>query len=511
MSESTGLSGPDLAEGVPADTVIEGRPLLGHAHGESVMVVRSNGNLYATAATCTHYGGPLSEGLVVGTTVRCPWHHACFDLETGLGRGPGMTPLACFDLVQKGSLVQVLKKREATAPAVASGPRSVVIVGGGAAGAACAETLRRLGYRGPISLLADEPPGPVDRPNLSKDYLAGTAPEEWIPLRDAAFYREMNVDFTLGDAVVGVDTKARSVKLASGRSVAYGALLIATGAAPRRLPIAGADGANVHVLRTLEDARAIIAKAKAGARAVVIGASFIGLEVAASLRARSVAVDVVGPEAVPLSRVLGDEIGRFVRSLHEEHGVRFHLGRTPLRIADGVVELDDGAKLGADFVVLGVGVAPRTALAEAAGIAVDRGIVVDEKLRTSAEDVYAAGDVASYVDAWSGARVRIEHWVVAQRQGQAVARAMLGAAEPYREVPFFWSAHYDTTLAYVGHAEAWDRIATRGSLEGRKFVAAFERQGRVLGAVCVGEDALSLQIEAAMQAGDAAKVAALVG
>jgi NADPH-dependent 2,4-dienoyl-CoA reductase/sulfur reductase-like enzyme/nitrite reductase/ring-hydroxylating ferredoxin subunit len=509
MSESTPLSGPDLGAGVPAERVVEGAPLLGHADGEAVMLVRTGGKVFATAAACTHYGGPLAEGLVVGTTVRCPWHHACFDLETGLARGPALNPLARYDVIAEARLLRVAKRRaDHEAPKVA-GPSSVVIVGAGAAGAACAETLRRHGYRASITLVADEPPGPVDRPNLSKDYLAGSAPEEWIALRDKGFYEKLGIDFVLGDGVRRIDREQHRVELGKGDRLQYGALLLATGCAPRRLTIPGADRAHVFVLRTLADSRAIIAQARAGARAVVIGASFIGLEVAASLRKREVAVEVVSPEPVPLGRVVGDKLGSYVRSLHERHGVTFHLGRTPAQIEEKRVVLDDGTALPADFVVLGVGVAPRTQLAEQAGLTVERGVVVDDHLRTSDPDIYAAGDIAAYPDARSGGRVRIEHWTVAVRQGQAVARTMLGLGGPYRDVPFFWSAHYDVALNYVGHAQRWDRVRERGSLEQGKFVCAYEQGGKVLAVVTLGEDCTSLQAEAAMEAGDEAKLAAL--
>src|SRR6187549_2014924 len=375
MGGATELKGPDLTLGVSAQDVVEARPFLGHAHGEAVMMVRSGGKILATGATCTHYSGPLAEGLVVGKTVRCPWHHACFDLETGLAAGPALTPIPCFDVIEEKGMIRVAQKREVAKPMPPrSAPVSVVIVGGGAAGAACAESLRRFGYEGPVALIADEPPGPVDRPNLSKDYLAGNAPEEWIPLRDEAFYREMNIEFSLGEGAASVDTGGRIVTLKSGKKLSYGALLIATGAEPRRLPIPGADGENVHVLRTLADSRGIVAKAREGARAVVIGSSFIGLEVAASLRSRKVEVDVVSTDHVPLARVVGEKIGEFVRKLHEEHGVRFHLGSAPKTISARGVELETGTMLASDFVVLGVGVAPRTQLAEAAGLRVERGI-----------------------------------------------------------------------------------------------------------------------------------------
>jgi NADPH-dependent 2,4-dienoyl-CoA reductase/sulfur reductase-like enzyme len=318
--------------------------------------------------------------LVVDGTVRCPWHHACFDLRTGLAKGPALTPLACFDVIHEHDLVRVGGQHRAKPLAPLTGPAlsSVVIVGAGPAGAACAELLRRLGYEGPVTLIADEPPGPVDRPNLSKDYLAGSAPEEWIPLRDASFFAEQRIELLLGDRAARIEAKQRKLLLESGKELSYGALVLATGAEPRRLDIPGADADNVLVLRSLADSRRIIEKAKAGARVVVLGSSFIGLEVAASLRARQVDVTVVSPDSVPLGRILGDKLGAFVRAKHQEKGVQFRLGRKPARIDASSVQLDDGSTIQADFVVQGVGVRPRTELAEAAGLQVERGVVTDE-------------------------------------------------------------------------------------------------------------------------------------
>jgi NAD(P)H-nitrite reductase large subunit len=369
--------------------------------------------------------------------------------------------------------------------------------------------LRREGFAGEVALVGAEPPGPVDRPNLSKDYLAGTAPEEWIPLRGPEFYAEQRIELLLGDEALRVDLTTRRVTLASGRALGYGALVLATGAEPRRLSIPGGDRPHVHVLRTLADSRAIVARSASARRAVVIGASFIGLEAAAALRHRGLEVDVVGREAVPLARVLGDAIGSAIRRKHELQGVRFHLGRAPISIDEEAVALDDGTRLAADLVVAGIGVAPRTGLAERAGLAVANGIVVDGSLRTSDPDVYAAGDVARHPDPRSGESVRIEHFVVAERQGQSAARAILGRGG-YRDVPFFWSQHYDLTLAYVGHAASWDRVDTRGSVEAQDFAAFFLKDGSVRAVVTAGRDRLSLRVEAAMETGDEAALEALL-
>jgi NADPH-dependent 2,4-dienoyl-CoA reductase/sulfur reductase-like enzyme/nitrite reductase/ring-hydroxylating ferredoxin subunit len=505
MSGPTELKGPDLAAGIDAAQLKVDVPFLGHAAGEAVVLVRREDGICALGATCTHYGGPLAEGIVEGGTIRCPWHHARFDLRTGAPARPGRDAIPCYRVEEQGGRVHVGGRLAPAQSPPSGGPESALIVGAGAAGNACAEELRRLGYRNPITMIGGESTLPVDRPNLSKDYLAGTAPEDWIPLRSREHYSGLGIEL-LEAEVAALDASRREVRLSTGQGLKYGALLLATGAEPVRLAIPGAERA--LTLRSFADSKAIAARAVAGRRAAVIGASFIGLEVAASLRARNVEVEVVAPEARPLERVLGPELGDFVRALHEEHGVRFHLGRKPSRIdADGVA-LDDGSAVRADLVVMGVGVRPRLQLAEQAGLRLDRGILVDSGLRTSAEGVWAAGDIARFPDPRSGRPIRVEHWVVAERHGQHAARAMLGARGPYREVPFFWSQHYDVAINYVGHAEGWDAIEITGSIASRSCLVAYRQAGRVQAVASIGRDRESLLIEAAMERGDDAAVEA---
>ncbi len=497
------LTGPDLRAGVAARDLPDGGMLLGHFDGEAVLVARRGAELFALEATCSHYGGPLAEGLLVDDTVRCPWHHACFSLRTGEAlRAPALKAVSCYAVETRGEQLVVLGKKPASpAPATATpGIASIVIVGGGAAGHAAAEMLRREGYGGKLTLLsADEAP-PCDRPNLSKDYLAGNAPEEWIPLRPPEFFEQQKIELLLNAHVRALDVKAKRLSLEHGREFVYDRLLLATGAEPVPLSIEGNRQPNVHYLRTLADSRAIIARLDKVKRAVVIGASFIGLEVAAALRARRVDVDVVAPDARPLERVLGPELGDFVKKLHEEHGVRFHLGKKPASIEPHGVNLASGEALAADLVVVGVGVRPLVELAEWAGLATDRGIVVDEFLETSAPGVFAAGDNARYPDPRTGAKIRVEHWVHAERQGQIAAQNMLGRRVPYRLAPFFWSQHYDVTISYVGHAEHWDKLELEGNLASRDAKLTYWRGERRLAVVTVGRDRASLEAEVELEA-----------
>jgi 3-phenylpropionate/trans-cinnamate dioxygenase ferredoxin reductase subunit len=505
--ENAAPTGPDLTKGIPSDQVPEGGTLAGHVGQDAVLVARTGGRCFAIGATCTHYGGPLAEGIVVGNTVRCPWHHAAFRLDSGeTDRPPALDALPCWRVEEAAGMVRVTGRVERTPAAPArplrSAPGSVVIVGAGAAGVVAANTLRREGYEGKVTVVDADPDAPVDRPNLSKDYLAGSAPEEWVTLRSAEYFTENDIVLARNRRVTELDAGGRRVRLDDGTDLSYGALLLATGASPIKLPLPTTGRLPMFTLRTLADSRAIIGAAKqagVGGRVVVIGASFIGLEVAASLRTRGLEVHVVGPETRPLERVMGPQVGDWVRRLHEEHGVVFHLGQKPRELLDDAVVLESGQRLPAAFVVAGVGVRPNVELAERAGLTVDRGIVVNETLETSAPGIFAAGDVARYPDARTGERIRVEHWVAAERQAQTAARNMLGGGEEFRAVPFFWSAHYDASISYVGHAERWDTIEIDGSLEQRDCELRYLAGGRALAVATVGRDRASLEAELSME------------
>jgi NADPH-dependent 2,4-dienoyl-CoA reductase/sulfur reductase-like enzyme/nitrite reductase/ring-hydroxylating ferredoxin subunit len=497
------LQGPDLAQGIDASQLGDGAMLLGHAEGSQILLARRGNEVFAVGANCTHYGGSLVEGLMVGDTVRCPLHHACFSLRTGRAlAAPALESIPCWKVEKRGDRLIVLGKAQphAEPPAtVPSGVAPVVILGGGAAGQAAAETLRREGYTGKITMISADAAPPVDRPNLSKDYLAGTAPEEWIPLRPPEFFAEHGIDLVLGARAKRIDVAKRQVLLENGAAHPFGALLLATGADPVKLAVPGAHLPHVHLLRTLADSRAIIAALPSVKRAVVIGASFIGLEVAAALRTRNVDVQVVAPDARPLERVLGPELADFVQKLHESHGVVFRLHRKVQSIDEKHVVLDDGQKLPADLVVAGIGVRPAVSLAEEAGIATDRGVSVNQYLETSAQGIFAAGDIARWPDPRAGAPIRVEHWVVAERQGQVAARNILGRKEACRFVPFFWSRHYDVEIDYVGHAESWEKVEIDGSLEARDCRLTYLRGGRAMAVATIGRNLESLRAEHDME------------
>jgi apoptosis-inducing factor 3 len=498
--------GPDLTAGVSVDTLQDGRLLPGHVSQEPVLIARRGDELFAVGATCSHYGGPLAEGLMVGDTVRCPWHHACFSLRTGAAvRAPALSPIARWAVERRDGKVFVRNKIEAPVPkgrttgSADKAPEKIVIVGGGAAGFAAAERLRREQWNGSVVMLSDDDAPPVDRPNLSKDYLAGTAPEDWVPLRPQSFYADNGIELRLKTAVTEIDARAREVALANGERLAYDRLLLATGAEPVRLTIPGAELPHVRVLRSLTDCRAIISLAANARRVVVLGASFIGLEVAAALRTREIEVHVVAPEARPMERILGPQLGDFVRALHQEHGVTFHLEETAVSIAGHEVTLKSGRKLAADLVVAGIGVRPRTALAEKAGIALDRGVLVDSYLKTNVPGIFAAGDIARWPDPHTGDKIRVEHWVVAERQGQTAALNMLGGREPFTAVPFFWSQHYDVPINYVGHAEKWDELKLDGDIAAKDCRLTYLRNGRALAVASIYRDLESLRAEVEME------------
>src|SRR5215470_17345144 len=303
-AEQSKPKGPDLARGVPLDDVADGGMVGGHVGDDAVLLVRRGDELFAIGSTCSHYHGPLAEGLIVGETVRCPWHHACFSLRSGEAlHAPAIDPIPCWRVERVGTTAFARERLSETADSTldAGGlPASVLIIGGGAAGFAAAEMLRRKGYQGAVSILSADDSPPVDRPNLSKDFLEGNAQDDWIPLRPPEYYSERRIELALNTRVASIDLKSRRVTAENGKTYAFGALLIATGADPVRPDTPTTGDVSILYLRTFTDARAIVARAESSKSIVVVGAGFIGLEVAASMRIRGLAVQVVAPDTVPL-------------------------------------------------------------------------------------------------------------------------------------------------------------------------------------------------------------------
>jgi len=501
MGDNSPPTGPDFSKGIASTEVPANGVLLGQTEGEGVLLVRHAGALFAVGAKCTHYSSGMADGWVENGTIRCPWHHAAFDLKSGEAVcGPALNPLPCWDVKEEGGRITVLGKRAHVAPEPQVGAgavASVVIIGAGAAGESAAEEFRRRGYEGEITLVDADKDTPIDRPNLSKDNLAGSAPDDWLWLHPDEFYVEKRITRRTG-RVVSIEAATRKVTFQDGSTLSYGALLLATGAAAI-VPELPGSGPKVFTLRTVSDLRAIVKAAEGKKRVVVLGASFIGLEVAASLRARGLEVHVAAPDAMPLAKVLGPQLAAVVKTLHEAKGVVFHLEKRATGLNAKGVTLSDGSTLEGDFVVAGVGVRPQLGLAESAGLAVDKGVMVDAFLRTSDPFIWAAGDAARYPDPRNGGTVRIEHWSVAQNQGRTAARNIAGLKSAFRDVPFFWSQHYDVTIGYVGHAEKWDAIEVEGAPEKLDCVVRYRLGGKVLAVATIGRDRASLEAHAKME------------
>ena len=498
MTETT--SGPDLQKGMLISELADGAMIAGHVGEDAVLLARRGEELFALDAFCTHYHGPLAEGALVGETLRCPWHHACFDLRTGSALGaPAMRPLRTWAVVRSGDLIRVRPEpRGITAP-TAQSAEHIVVLGAGAAGSFAASELRRIGFNGRVTLLTRESRLPYDKPNLSKDYLAGRAPQEWIPLRTEDEYVSDGVQLRLATSVDAIDTTRNDLRLENGERIPFDRLILATGAVPRRLDVPTAPDARVHYLRTWVDADALIRLVPTVSNVVVIGASFIGLETAASLRDRGLNVTVVGSEEHPLERVLGRVVGGFVRRTHEEHGVHFRLGRKPAEIRGDSVILDDGSAEACELVVAGIGVIPEVALAAEAGLTIDQGVVVNDHLQTSAPNIFAAGDIARFP--YRNRSIRVEHWAAAGRQGQCAARNAAGQSERFASVPFFWSQHYDLVFAMVGNAARADDAELSGSLDERNAAVVYRDEGRIAAVATLFRDDVSLAVEAAMERG----------
>jgi NADPH-dependent 2,4-dienoyl-CoA reductase/sulfur reductase-like enzyme/nitrite reductase/ring-hydroxylating ferredoxin subunit len=484
--------------------------------GPSVLLTRQQGQVHAFAPNCPHYGAPLEKGKVVNGKLICPWHHACFKLDSGhLCAPPALDDLPAYAVREAGGriLVQVpasppasTDKPEATPTAEVGGTppppagaptdtRTFVIVGGGAAGEFAAQTLRREGFAGRVVLVSGEKELPYDRTKLSKAYLAGKAKPETLPLRARDFYARQQIERLATTRATGVDLGKQEIQLEGQPPLRYDQLLLAPGSVPNLLPrLPGHDLPGVLPLRTQADADALLAATKVAKQVVIIGSSFIGMEAASSLIGEGRQVTVIAQEKMPFERVLGPEIGAMFQKLHEEKGVKFEIeAEVTALVGEGGhvagVQLKAGQTLPAQAVVLGVGVRPATDFLQGAfTLEKDGGLAVDAFLQAAA-NVYAVGDIARFPLAPTGQPTRIEHWRVAQQHGQVAARNMLGQRTEYTAAPFFWTQQYGKSLRYAGHAERWDDIIYQGDVAKQDFLAFYVLDNRIVAVAGMNHDA----------------------
>jgi NADPH-dependent 2,4-dienoyl-CoA reductase/sulfur reductase-like enzyme/nitrite reductase/ring-hydroxylating ferredoxin subunit len=501
MSDDQEKNRFDLTQWIDVERVPDGGMVAGDVGNKRVFVWRTGSRLKAYGADCPHLGGPLNKGIVVGASVRCPWHHACFNLATGEATSaPAFDALLEYPVVLQDTRFSV-KPAPGKAPIRAANrrasPETMMIIGGGAAGFAAADAIRKLGWAGSVTMFSEEGEQPYDRTLLTKDYLEGSFGDDRLPIAQHSL-GDLGVDFEV-ETVEHIDPENKRVHMGNGDQRPYTKLLLATGAAPRRLDIPGGDLPHVMVLRSLQDCRRILANVISGARVAVVGGSFIAMEAAASLAGRGLSVDVISPEEHPLEKVFGRELSDLVLEAHSQKGVRHHLGSKVARIENRQIILQGGERIDADVIIVGIGVQPRLQLAEAAGLGLDRGVLVDSHLRTADPNIFAAGDIARWPDPHTGESIRVEHWAVAERQGQVAAANMLGLAYTFTMVPFFWTKHFDLSIRYVGHAEKWDETLIEGDLARRDCLVRFRRGGRDLAVATVGRDKQSLAAEMAME------------
>jgi|ERR1700733_308206 NADPH-dependent 2,4-dienoyl-CoA reductase/sulfur reductase-like enzyme/nitrite reductase/ring-hydroxylating ferredoxin subunit len=501
MSDDQNETLPDLTKGIEIQRIPEGGISAGYVGKERIFLWRNGNSLKAYSANCPHLGGPLDKGILANGIVRCPWHHACFDLASGEATAaPAFDALPEYSVVLSGSRASVksacAQKVMNTSQREAS-QGTMAIVGGGAAGFAAADALRKRGWRGKITIFSDEDAQPYDRTLLTKDYLEGAFGDDRLPIARHSL-ADLGVNFEV-ESVERIDRKNQRLRLANGDERPYVKLLLATGAAPRQLDVPGRDLPHVMVLRSLQDCQHILTKATRGARVAVVGGSFIAMEAAASLRGRGLSVDVITQERHPLEKVFGRELSTLILETHVKKGVSLHLGSEVDQIEEEQILLRSGERVKADIVVVGIGVAPRLELAEATGLAIDRGVLVNSHLQTDDPNILSAGDIARWPDPHTGESIRVEHWAVAERQGQVAGANMVGGSEIFAMVPFFWTKHFDLSIRYVGHAETWDETLVEGDLSRREALVRFRRAGRDLAIATVERDKECLLAELEME------------
>jgi NADPH-dependent 2,4-dienoyl-CoA reductase/sulfur reductase-like enzyme/nitrite reductase/ring-hydroxylating ferredoxin subunit len=493
----------------------------GHMHQVTVgdydvLLANVDGTVFAIENKCSHYGFALTKGSLCEHRVRCPLHHACFDVRTGEQiEAPGMDGVPRFDTEVRDGRIFVGEQpsdRNEPLPHVRQGQEfgerphdryDYVIVGGGAAASYAIESIRARDEGGSLLVLSQESLVPYDRTKVSKGFLQNGMAPPALQLRDEAFYRRIGVDFRAGTQVRRVNLEEKKVTLESGQTIGYGKVLLATGGTPRRLTVPGANLERVFTIRSAGDAVAAREAVQDGTRVVIVGGSFIGLETAMSLGKRGGRITVVTPEKTLFENVFGERVGAYIKNLHEAEGVTFHLGSKLREInGDGSVSgvtLDDGTQLPADVVVVGIGVAPVTDYVEGIAYRDDGSLTTDSHLAIHGAAAFAAGDIATYPD--REGMLRIEHWKVAAQQGRVAGRNMAGAAENYTMPPYFWSNQQGVNLRYVGHATDWSDIVFDGEPGASPFLAFYIKDGHVQACLGVKRDAEAAAINELMALG----------
>ncbi len=466
----------------------------------NVLLCRINDKFSALGATCTHYGAPLEKGLLKGDTIICPWHHARFDAKNGdLLEPPAMDALPVFELKIEGESIRInvpdeipgSRRPDMSKEDSKADKRTFVILGAGASAYFAAQAMRENGFQGKIIMVTRENRKPYDRPNLSKDYLAGSAEPEWMPLRADEFFDEYGIEIKESVSIEGVDFKEKLVSLGNNDNLKYDKLLIATGGIPNQLNVKGSDLKNIFYLRSFDDADHIIASIKNSKNAVVVGASFISMETAHSLIDRKIDVTVIAHGEVPFERNFGKEIGKLFKKEHEKNGVVFKLKANIKEFrGTGNVEsvlLESGEEIKTDIVVIGIGVKPATDFLDHAELMEDKSLKTDNFMKVR-EDVYASGDIASFPDFRTGNNIRIEHWRLAQQLGRTAGANMAGKEREFRDVPFFWTVQAGLTLRYVGFVKNWDEIIIDGNIANKKFIAYYIKNNVVMAAAGINRD-----------------------
>lgn len=476
-------------------------------NGIDILLSRVNGNYYAIQGHCSHYGAPLAKGALCGTQVTCPWHHACFDVTTGKHLNPpGMDGLPAYEVLIKGDqvFVHVLEDTKQTERPVLGRQQTendhTVIVGGGTAGAYAAQTLREAGYTGKITVITAEDELPYDRTKCSKKFLQDEAPVEQMPLRERNFYELHDINVLNNRKVIQLDAERKSITFEEGEILTYNKALLCTGGKPQQLEVPGVNFSNVHLLRSMKDSQFIKDMAKGAEHVAIVGASFIGMECASSLQKLGCVITVISPDTYPFASKWGERIGKMIRKMHEEAGIQFLGGRKLERIEGDTkarqVVLDNGDRLAADLVVVGIGVKPATDYVQGLAKAEDGGIEVDQYLYAG-KDVYAAGDIARFD--YQGSPVRIEHWRVACQQGKTAGLNLAGKEEIFDQVPFFWTAQQGKNIRYVGFVKDYDDVIYQGEVEAQEFMAFYIKGGAVKAVLGMNRDTQLAVIEVLMR------------